>query len=325
MLPMAALQIGNPVPRLILMEADDRTPHPFLLLRIFYTRSLGTSLHPVRVAAISFLNPAPLMWDFEHPPLDSVLAERYQLHYTLPALCADELLAGRADLGLIPIASLTPELAIVPGCTIASLDRVRSIQLIVKPGYTLETVRTVAADNASRSSRAYAEVLFRQFLHTQPRFVTMPAHPIEMLEQADAALLIGDPALLALEARSQIEERIGPCQWFDLAHEWRARTGLPWVAAVWAFRPEALQESHLSVAKLQEDLLSSRDHGLAHIDDLVREWSPRIDIPPSVIHDYLSINIHYILTEDCIRTIELFRRYAADAGVLPPLPTLRFL
>jgi len=92
------------------------------------------------------------MWDFEHPQLASKLAERYHLHYTLPSLCADELLAGRADLGLIPIASLTPELAIVPGCAIASLGEVRSIQLIVKAPHTLETLRTVAADNASRSS-----------------------------------------------------------------------------------------------------------------------------------------------------------------------------
>ncbi len=325
MLPMSALQLRHPVVLFVLMEADDRTLHPLAPRCIFYTRSLGTSLHPVRVAAINFLNPAPLMWDFEHPPLSSTLAERYQLHYTLPALCADELLAGRADLGLIPIAALTPELAIVPGCTIASFDRVRSIQLIVKSPHTLETVRTVAADNASRSSRAYVEILFRNFLHTEPQFLTAPADPIAMLQQADAALLIGDPALLALESRQQIEEAVGPCQWFDVAHEWHTRTGLPWVAAVWAVRPEALTVSHLTTAQITDDLIGSRDHGLAHIDDLVREWTPRIAIPSATIHHYLSVNIRYTLTPDCIRTIELFRRYAAESGILPPLPTLRFL
>lgn len=265
------------------------------------------------------------MWDFEHEPLASELSEHYQLRYMHPALCADELLAGRADLGLIPIAALTPELAVVPGCTIASLDRVRSIQLIVKAPHTLETVRTVAADNASRSSRAYAEILFRSFLRTEPGFVTAPADPFAMLGQADAALLIGDPALLALESRTQIEEAVGPCQWFDLAHEWRTRTGLPWVAAVWAARPEAIAESGLTPAQLTEHLIASRDHGLAHIDALVQEWAPRIPIPPATIHHYLSANIHYILTPECIRTIDLFRRYAAESGVLAPLPSLRFL
>src|ERR1700733_4177011 len=155
----------------------------------------------LRVAAINFLNPAPLMWDFEHPPLADSLAERYSLHYTQPSLCADELLAARADLGLIPIASLTPDLAIVPGCTIASLDEVRSIQLIVKHPHTPQPPRTVAADTASRSSLAYAEILFRKFLGNPPAFIPAPADPIAMLRHADAAILIGDPALLALEAR----------------------------------------------------------------------------------------------------------------------------
>ena len=141
----------------------------------------------IRVAAINFLNPAPLMWDFENPPLAEKLAQHYSLHYTQPSLCADELLGARADLGLIPIASLTPDLAIVPGCAIASLDHVRSILLLVKDPYTLGTVRTVAADTASRSSLAYAEILFRKFSANDPAFIPAAADPIAMLQQADAA------------------------------------------------------------------------------------------------------------------------------------------
>jgi chorismate dehydratase len=289
--------------------------------------------NPVRVAAIDFLNPAPLMWDFEHPPRNATLAQRYQVHYTQPSLCADELLANRADLGLIPIASLTPDLAIVPGCTIASLDRVRSIELIVKqkPGSAgdvdpaLASVRTIAADTASRSSLAYAQILFRKFLHTDPEFVPAAADPVAMLAHADAALLIGDPALLALESRRRIEQAAGPCLWIDMAHEWRTRTSLPWVAAVWAVRPEALTAATVSAAQLIEDLQQSRDHGLAHIDSLVAEWTPRIAIPPETIRHYLTRNIHYTLDDDCVATVQLFRRYAAEAAILSPLPRLRFL
>lgn len=265
------------------------------------------------------------MWDFEHPPLDAELARRYQLHYTLPSRCADELLAGRADLGLIPIASLTPELAIVPGCTIASLDRVRSIQLIVKAPHTLETIRTVAADNASRSSRAYAELLLRRFHNNAPAFLTHAADPITMLREADAALLIGDPALLAIEAQQQIEQAVGRCRWFDVAHEWHTLTGLPWVAAVWAVRPEALAEGRIQSAQLIDDLVQSRDHGLVHIEDLVREWTPRIGLTPETIRHYLTENIHYTLTSDCIQAISLFRDSAAAEQILPHLPSPRFL
>jgi chorismate dehydratase len=146
-----------------------------------------------------------------------------------------------------------------------------------------------------------------------------------MLQHADAAILIGDPALLALESREHIEAIVGPCQWFDLAHEWRTRTNLPWVAAVWAVRPETLASSSLTAAELTENLETSRNHGLLNIENLVEQWTPRISIPPATIRHYLTSNIHYILNTDCIRAIELFRQYAAEADILPPLPRLRFL
>jgi len=276
---------------------------------------------PIRVAAIDFLNPAPLMWDFEHPPLAAELAQRYALGYMLPSQCAAALLDGTADLGLVPIAALTPDLAIVPGSVIASLDRVRSIQLIVRGAKPLEAVRTVAADTASRSSLAYAHILFTKFLGVSPGFIPASADPIAMLESADAALLIGDPALLALEARGTIEQKVGACQWFDLAHEWKVRTGLPWVAAVWAARPDAIPDR----AQLVADLDRSRANGLARIEDLVAEWTPRIAIPASTIRAYLTRNIHYTLDPACLEALHLFRRYAAEIGLLPPLPEVRFL
>ncbi len=265
------------------------------------------------------------MWDFEHPPRAAALARSYQLDYTDPARCAANVLAGRADLGLIPIAALTRDLAIVPGCAIASLDRVRSIQLIVRRPHTLETLRTVAADAASLSSTTYAQILFRKFLHTQPEFLPALADPIAMLEQTDAALLIGDPALLALESRARIERAVGPCHWFDLAHEWTTRTGTPWVAAVWATLPESLTAADLTPKQLTADLTASRDHGLANIDALVAEWKGRIALPPETIHTYLTHNIHYTLDDPCLVSIRLFRQYAAEAGILPPLAALRIL
>jgi chorismate dehydratase len=280
-----------------------------------------TSKTPIRVAAIDFLNPAPLMWDFDHPPRNAALAERYSLTYMLPSQCAFSLLDGTADLGLIPIAALTPELAIVPGSVIASLDRVRSIQLIVKGTKSLDQVQTVAADTASRSSLAYAHILFTKFLGVSPDFIPAVANPVAMLSSADAALLIGDPALLALESRETIERQIGPCQWFDLAHEWKVRTGLPWVAAVWAARPDAIPDRN----QLIEDLNLSRTNGLAHTADLVTEWTPRIAIPPSTIRTYFTHNIHYTLDPACLEALSLFRLYAAEIGLLAPLPDPRFL
>lgn len=270
------------------------------------------------------------MWDFDHPPRNAELAKRYDVHLTKPSLCADELLYARADLGLIPIASLTESLAIVPGCAIASLKQVRSIQLIVKTGGQtasvddqLKAARTVATDTASRSSVAYAEILFRRFLGTNPKFVPHAADPVAMLTNADAALLIGDPALLALEKRDAIERTCGPCLWLDLAEQWITRTGLPWVAAVWAVRPEALSNS-ISARVLVDDLQCSRDAGLRNVEMLVEEWSGRIAVPAETIRTYLTRNIYYTLSTECIESIQTFRAYAAELGLLPAI-SLRFL
>lgn len=288
----------------------------------------------LRIATINFLNPAPLMWDFEHPPRAAALAARYALRPTTPAECAVEVAAARADIGLIPVAAYAtiPDLAIVPGCAIASLHRVRSILLVARRASStnteecLKAVRTVAADTSSRSSLAYAQILFRKFLGTDPAFLQHPPSLEQMLQAADAALLIGDPALLALQAREQIEARAGEkYMWLDLAEEWNARTGLPWVAAFWAVRPDALAGSSIAPAQLIDDLRQSRDHGLAHLEDLVAEWQPRIALPSAVVRDYLARNIHYALDERGIAALNLFYRYAEECEALPAAPPLRFL
>ena len=143
------------------------------------------------------------MWDFEHPPEMERLAERYQIHSAMPSQCAAELAEGSADIGLIPIAAYatTPGLAVLRGCTIASLDRVRSIILVVKHPDGIGAVRRVAADTDSRTSNAYAQIIFRKFHHTDPEFLPFAPNLDAMLEACDAAILIGDPALLALEDR----------------------------------------------------------------------------------------------------------------------------
>ncbi len=272
----------------------------------------------LRIAAIHFLNPAPLLYDFEHPPRRDGLSQRYDLRYTSPAECAEQLRTGEADLGLVPIGAMPflPGVAAVPGCTIASLDRVRSIQLVLRPAAELQRLGSIAADSASRSSAAYVQVLLRHLHHNAPAMVPEPANLPAMLATHDAALLIGDPALLALEARDR-QGAFAECTWIDVAAWWRECTGLPWVAAVWAVRTAALPEAGVSANALAADLLASRDAGLAHVDDLVREWQPRIPVPPAIIRTYLTRNIHYVLDDACLRAIARFYDLAATTGVLP--------
>src|SRR5579859_1079269 len=104
------------------------------------------------------------MWDFEHPPLNAELALHYHVDWMLPSECADRLAAGIADIGLVPIASLAqnPDLRVLPGCTIASKDYVRSLLLVRRAGRALGEIRTVGADTASRTTIAYAHIMFQK-------------------------------------------------------------------------------------------------------------------------------------------------------------------
>jgi chorismate dehydratase len=278
----------------------------------------------LRVAAINFLNPAPLMWDFEHPPLDAPLDLRYQIDRMSPSECAVRLASGAADIGLIPIAALatTPGLRILPGCTIASKGRVRSLLLVRRAGQPLAALRSVAADTASRTTLAYARILFHKWGNSAVPFMSLAADLDAMLQRADAAILIGDPALMALEERANRFERTGEeLVYHDLAEEWRVLTGLPFVSAVWAAAPSNSAgapgldfETWDSIAN---DFIQSRNHGLQNIDALVAEWSARLPLPEETIRSYLTANIHYVLDEECIDGMRGFFRMAAELGVLP--------
>jgi len=257
------------------------------------------------------------MWDFEHPPLNAKLAERYQINWMLPAQCADELASGSADIGLVPIAALatTPGMRILPGCTIASKGRVRSLLLVRRAHQPMTQLRSVAADTASRTTLAYARILFQQWGNPEVPFRPMAADLDAMLDRADAAILIGDPALMALEERANRFERTGEeLVYHDLAEEWIKLTGLPFVSAVWA---AGIACSSPLDQEIGRDFVRSRDHGLQNIDALVSQWSRRMPLSEETIRKYLTTNIHYILDEECVEGMRGFFRMAAETGVLP--------
>ncbi|HEX6495128.1 MAG TPA: menaquinone biosynthesis protein [Acidobacteriaceae bacterium] len=281
----------------------------------------------LRVAAIRFLNPAPLMWDFDHPPLAVPLATRYDIESMMPAQCAERLAHGTADLGLVPITAFahSEDLCIVPGCAIASKGAIRSLLLILRAGTGLEGVRSIATDTSSRATLAYVQVMARSFWKIPATFVQHPPDLEAMLAACDAALLIGDPALLALEDRVARQKRTGEeLVYLDLGAEWHKLTGLPWISAVWGVRETSLR-SAAERDQLVSDLIGSRDAGLAHTDDLADEWAMHMEVPRATIHAYLTQNIHYILDPDCVDGLRRFYELAAACEVLPPLADLRFL
>ncbi len=266
----------------------------------------------LRISAISYLNTAPLMWDFEH----GEAGRHFDISYTVPSACARSLAEGTADIGIIPAAAYAqiPGLVVLPDVAIASRRAVRSILLVSRT--PINQVSTIALDTSSMTSVALTKVLFEKWIGAGREFVSMEPELENMLAACDAGLLIGDPALQVDRSKYHT---------LDLAEEWIRFTGKPFVFAFWAVRGEALREADpaLDLGAIFRD---SRDHGLMpeNVDRTSREWGPRLGLSESDVVEYLTENIHYQLDAGCLEGLRLFYRYAAEIGVLPPAPELLF-
>jgi chorismate dehydratase len=267
----------------------------------------------LRISAISYLNTAPLMWDFEH----GEAGKSFEISYTLPSRCAATLAQGTADIGIIPAAAYVtiPGLLILPGVAIAAREAVRSILLVSRK--PLDEVRTVALDSSSLTSVALTKILFAKWLGGARTYKSMAPQLETMLGACDAGLLIGDPALQIDRTRYYT---------LDLAEEWQKRTGNPFVFAFWAVREAALENAvpEFELAKIFQD---SRDHGLAlkSLDHIAKEWGPKLGLSEDEVKTYLTRNIYFDLDSACLEGLRLFYRYAAECQALPEAPPLRFL
>lgn len=271
------------------------------------------NMRKLRIAAISFLNTAPLMWDFEHGPA----GDDFDISYTVPSVCADALRDGTSDIGIIPAAAYAsiPDLVILPEVAIAATGRVRSILLVSK--VPLEQIRTVAADTSSRTSVALLQVLFRMFWGGPRDLCPMPPNLASMLSSCDAALLIGDAALVVDRSRYLT---------WDLAEEWNLLTGKPFVFAFWAVRLRALSEMRRGL-DLGHVFRESRDHGLqpGALTQIAQEWAQRLGLTKEDITSYLTRSIDYTFGAENAAGLRLFYEYASQFGAIPSNPALRFL
>jgi chorismate dehydratase len=269
----------------------------------------------LRVSAISFLNTAPLMWDFEHTP-PAEIRENFTIQYTVPSQCAAALAAGEADLGIIPVitAARIPKLVVLPDVAIASRGPVKSILLA---GHRpIEEIRTVAVDTSSRSSVGLVEILLTKFFGGRRELRPMAPSLGTMLAECDAALVIGDAALVAATDGLYA---------YDLGELWREKTGLPFVYAVWAARRAALEAMPPSLP-LGTIFRCSRDRGLEapSLTAIGREWAPRLGMSEGGIVAYLRENIHYSLDAECRQGLARYFELAAECGVIERAPELEF-
>ena len=254
----------------------------------------------VRLGAVSYLNAEPTVHGLEREP-------GFRVERDLPARVAERLHAGEVDLGLVPsIEYAFGRYAIVPGVAIASLGPVRSVRLFHRG--SLERVRRVALDTSSRASAGLVRVVLNARLGRDPEYVPMAPGLDAMLSAADAALLIGDPAL----------DQESDADALDLGEEWTRLTGLPFVYAFWAGPQGALDRA--GVARLQEALAS----GLASLAEIARRQAQGDAARSAKYEAYLRESISYRLGEQERAGLLEFYRRAHALSLIPAVPELRF-
>ncbi len=258
----------------------------------------------MRVAASSYLNSAPLIWSFWRGPR---VSECQLITDAAPARCADMLARGEVQAALIPVIEYQrlPDVAIVPEVCVGSRGPVRSVVLATN-GLELKDVRRVALDTSSRTSVALTKIIFREFVGHEP--VWQPAAPDlpTMLEENDAALLIGDPAMTFPRENLRV---------YDLASLWREFTGHGFVFAMWAARQETAPVN----------FAAARDEGVARIDEIAASYQPELGLPQAELCSYLRDNISYSLDEDLRAGMRLYFTLAHQYGLIPAVKPLRWL
>ena len=257
-----------------------------------------------RVCAVSFLNTVPLVWGMLRSP-DPEISGVFDLRFALPAACADQLASGAADIGIAPAIEVARQrLEYFRGTGIACHGPVRSILLVSK--VPMNRIRTLATDSASRTSVMLARVILSEKYGVEPKAISLPADLAPMLEQADAALLIGDPAL-------RLDPATLPFETLDLGAEWVSMTGLPMVFAVWGGRKEIVQGEN--GARYENAFIGSCRYGLANMDDLVAHEAPLRGVTEDLARQYLMRHIVFELGERDYAGLNLYLKLAQAVGV----------
>lgn len=273
----------------------------------------------VRIGAVEYLNARPLVFGLERHP-------KFDVRFDLPSRCAELLHAGETDLGLIPsieflrAADGPNAYRIVPDLAIASRGAVASVAIFTTR--EIGDVRSIALDTSSRTSVALTRVMCAKVFGISPTFESQGPDLPSMLTRADAALIIGDNALFLGDGPVRIgsgqDERIVDVQKMDLGALWTRSTGLPFVYAFWAGRPDVVSPKDVTV------LRETRDVAMVRTREIAEAYYPGDPARQAVAESYLRDNIKYSLGSEERAGLECFYRYAAETGLVTEASTPAF-
>jgi chorismate dehydratase len=252
----------------------------------------------LRLGAVEYLNARPLVYGLDRQ------ADRFEVRFDIPARCASLLHAGEVDFGIVPSIEYLrgADYVGVPGVAIGSDGAIASVA--VYSHVPIARVRTVALDASSRTSVALFRILCARHFGIAPEVRVMAPDPEAMLAACDAALLIGDVALLFDHEAAGVEKT-------DLGLAWQAFTGLPFVYAFWFGPPGRLTPDDGA------RLVAACQDGVAHADQVAAQHFPGDAGRAAIGARYLRDNVDFGFAEREQAGLTRFFREAADLGLVP--------
>lgn len=247
-------------------------------------------MNKYNISVVSYTNTLPFRVGLE---TSAFLQQKAHFTYDNPAMCAENLLSGKSDIGLVPIAVLAnfEKYNIVADYCIGAEDKVDTVKLYTE--VPIEKVHEIVLDNQSRTSIELVKYLANNYWHISPTYVAASdGFEQKPLKPGQGMVVIGDRTFL-LDGTHNYQ--------YDLAEIWHKATGLPFVFAMWVsikdIDPEFKKEFNRALRA-----------GVERIDLLADQFA---QMAPDNINLglYLSQRISYQLNEDKMKAVELFLDY----------------
>ncbi len=252
-------------------------------------------MNKIKISVVSYLNSKPFIYGLNH----FKLINEIDLQLDIPSVCAQKLISGKVDIGLIPVAGLPKliEKYIISDYCIGAEGKVASVMLY--SNVPLNEIKNVLLDYQSNTSVLLVKVLAHNFWKINPQWIQAKADYENDIKENTAAVIIGDRTF-------GIENKYA--YMYDLAEEWQKFTQLPFVFACWVANKK-LPDNFLN--EFNQALKYGIDHRQELIDELIKQKAY-----PTDIEFYLNHNVKYDYNSAQKQALNLFLDYISQLQLI---------
>lgn len=267
----------------------------------------------IRIGEIEYANCTPIFTALKK----NFDCSGYRFVREVPSALNSMLFKGEVDISpssSIEYGKAFEKYCLMPQISISSIGPVKSVFLFSRIPIEELHKKTIGLTTESDTSVNLLKIILKKKFGNQNDFQRTPLPLKEALQANDGLLLIGDAALKASLSEHHFHV-------YDLGYQWHEFTGLPFVFALWIVRREAAAQKHADMLVLRDNLLLAKKLAYDSYDSIALDSREREWMGAPALVDYWK-TISYDLTDDHLRGLETFYRYAAEMGLIPTPPEI---